>query len=129
MKIEYTASMAEPPVIIPNPNLFTYTAKVVHVVDGDTLDVMVDLGFHIFVIKRLRLARINCPEKNTINGLKAKEEVEGLLLPGTTVTFKSTKLDKYGRSIAEIWYKDNKKDEINLSDYLIRSTFAVLQSY
>jgi micrococcal nuclease len=129
MKIEYTANTIEPITPVVNPDLYTYNARVIHIVDGDTLDVMVDLGFRTFVVKRLRLARINCPEMNTINGLKAAEQVEHLLPTNTPITFKSTKLDKYGRSIAEVYYKGADNTQVNLSDFLVRQTFAILQTY
>jgi micrococcal nuclease len=128
MKIEYKATIIEPLSEL-NPNIFTYYAQVKNIIDGDTIDVMVDLGFKTYVLKRLRLARINCPEKHTVNGLKAKEAVEELLPIDSIIIFRSTRLDKYGRSVAEIYYNIHKTPRLNLSDELVNKAFAVFQSY
>ena len=59
--------------------MYTYKAKLDRVVDGDTLDANIDLGFDITVHKRIRLAGINTPESRTRDkeekkrGLAAKE--------------------------------------------------------
>ena len=44
--------------------MYTYKAKLDRVVDGDTIDVNIDLGFDISVHKRVRLADIDTPESN-----------------------------------------------------------------
>ena len=43
--------------------MYTYKAKLQRVVDGDTIDATIDLGFDIFVKKRIRFAGINAPER------------------------------------------------------------------
>ena len=45
--------------------MYTYKAKLERVVDGDTLDASIDLGFDVIVRKRIRLAGINTPESRT----------------------------------------------------------------
>ena len=47
--------------------MYQYNATLVRVVDGDTVDAMIDLGFDIQVKKRIRLAGINAPESRTRN--------------------------------------------------------------
>ena len=44
-----------------------YKVKVVDVVDGDTIDVVIDLGFDIFTNKRIRLSGVDCPEYLKLN--------------------------------------------------------------
>ena len=45
--------------------MYNYNAKCTRVVDGDTIDATIDLGFGVFVAKRIRLAGINAPESRT----------------------------------------------------------------
>ena len=47
------------------PRLFCYNAKVSRVVDGDTVDADLDLGFKVFTKQRIRLYGINAPESRT----------------------------------------------------------------
>ena len=47
--------------------LYHYKAKLVRVIDGDTVDVMIDLGFDVWIKKRLRLYGIDAPETRTRN--------------------------------------------------------------
>lgn len=90
--------------------MFEYTATVIQVIDGDTLDVSVDLGFDIQHTLRVRLYGINTPETRTRNkeekarGLAAKERLKELLL-GKTVLLKTKKDDteKFGRYLAEVF--------------------------
>jgi micrococcal nuclease len=65
--------------------MYNYNATCVKVVDGDTIDAMIDLGFGVHVKKRIRLAGINAPESRTRNkvekklGLAAKERLIDML--------------------------------------------------
>ncbi len=53
--------------------MYTYKAKLLRVVDGDTCDAQIDLGFDVSVKKRIRFAGINAPESRT-RGLKKKSK-------------------------------------------------------
>ena len=65
--------------------MYYYNAVLVRVVDGDTIDAIIDLGFDVQVKKRIRLAGINAPESRTRNkvekklGLAAKERLIDIL--------------------------------------------------
>ena len=80
-----------------------YNATLVRVIDGDTVDAMIDLGFDIQVKKRIRLAGINAPESRTRNkvekklGLAAKERLIQLM-DGAANCFEieSKEIGKYG---------------------------------
>lgn len=100
---------------------FHYAATVGRVVDGDTLDVDIDLGMRIHFKARLRLAHVNCPEKNTPEGVAAKNYVEGLLPPVTVVMVSTAKPDKYGRALADVQLGDGR----DLAHLLIDGGFAV----
>lgn len=67
------------------------------VVDGDTIDVLIDLDvFDQWLMRRFRLFGCNAAERNTPGGAAAKENLAGLLARGTLVTVTSVKIDKYG---------------------------------
>lgn len=89
--------------------MYDYPAQVLAVVDGDTLDIMADKGTDDFKKMRIRLNRINCPEKNTPEGMKAKQWLAHLLT-NPDGTFKDIyvftvkdKKEKYGRYLGEFW--------------------------
>ncbi|HEX7994359.1 MAG TPA: thermonuclease family protein [Streptosporangiaceae bacterium] len=85
---------------------WTYPGIVRRVVDGDTLDLDLDLGFHAHLMGRCRLAAVNSPELPTPEGVAAKVFVEGLCPPGCTVTFVSRQLDNYGRPLGTVQLPD-----------------------
>lgn len=103
-------------------------ATVRNIVDGDTLDVMVDMGFRRFSVERVRIMRINTPEIKGVEreeGLKSKAYVESVIPVGTEVVIQSFKGDAFGRWLAEILYTNEEGDQVNLSDELLRLGYAV----
>ena len=87
--------------------MYEYNAIVERVVDGDTVDVSIDLGFHIRIHKRVILDGIDTPETRTLNprekvfGERAKARVEELLPVGQefrVVSKSYSSTDMYGRS-------------------------------
>lgn len=89
--------------------MYTYRAIVIKVIDGDTVDLNIDLGFHISVSKRIRLSLIDASEMNTDAGKQAKQFVSDKLSEGKSVIVQ-TKLDssdKYGRILGEIFLDDS----------------------
>jgi micrococcal nuclease len=89
---------------------WTVPARVVRVVDGDTIVLDLDLGWRTWRLgERCRLAGINCPEMNTDDGVRAKVFVEMLLLSvGSQVMFTSHSLDKYGRPLGHVKLADGR---------------------
>jgi micrococcal nuclease len=90
---------------------YTFKALIERVVDGDTFDCVVDLGFRITTYQRFRLRNINTPEirgEEREEGLKVKEYVESLVL-GKEMNIETFKIGKYGRYIVEI-YLENGED-------------------
>jgi endonuclease YncB( thermonuclease family) len=83
--------------------IYTYPNVLVdNVVDGDTFDAMVDLGFETFKRVRFRLKGINCPEVHGITkpeGLHAKSRTTELVL-NKRVTVECHEYEKFGRSLA-----------------------------
>ena len=90
-----------------------YSAKLVRVVDGDTADAMIDLGFNTWVKKRIRFFGVDTWESRTRNleekkkGLAAKEYVKDLLENSDEGKFllKSHGVGKYGRVLGELFVK------------------------
>jgi endonuclease YncB( thermonuclease family) len=96
----------------PTDPTYLYKAKISNVVDGDTLVLLVDLGFQTFREQRVRLAGINCPEIDTAEGKKAKDFVLQKLAEVEFVMVKTHKIDIYGRYLGHIFYDaSGKKDK------------------
>ena len=89
-------------------------AKVIGIKDGDTIVVLLKNN----ETQTLRLAEIDCPEKTQEFGIKAKRFTSSQVY-GKYIIFSVVSNDKYGRSIAKVYY-DNKY----LSEELIKSGFA-----
>ena len=104
---------------------YNYTATIINVVDGDTVDAIVDLGFTVSVKIRFRLYGIDTMEKNDKDlakrelGVRAKDFLTDLVY-NKTVMIKSHKTDKYGRWLAEIFYK-----EVNVNQVMLDEELAV----
>jgi endonuclease YncB( thermonuclease family) len=102
--------------------MFEYRATIERAIDGDTFVAMVDLGFGIFKRETFRVAGIDCPELNTMEGKAAKAFVEDWLASTHgVVSIESKKPDKYGRWLA-IVYKD--RNEPSLSAALLNRGLA-----
>ena len=94
-------------------NKYEYTAKLVRVVDGDTCDALIDLGFDTWVKKRIRFYGVDTWESRTRNleekkkGLAAKDYVKDLLENSDEGKFllKSHGVGKYGRVLGELFVK------------------------
>lgn len=85
--------------------MFTYKATVENVVDGDTLDVVIDLGFKVTTRQRVRLARIDTPEKGQPGFAAAGDAVRELVL-SKTVTVVTEKVSKWGYYLASVSLAD-----------------------
>lgn len=110
--------------------MFKYTAKVLRVVDADTFDLLVDVGFSITLKERFRLAGVDAPESwrpktkaEGEHGELAKVAVKKLL-DNKKVTVKTYKGDKYGR-----WLCDVLVDGVDIADYLRENDLTKNESY
>jgi micrococcal nuclease len=111
--------------------MYEYRVKsVLAVVDGDTIDVDIDLGFDISLTKRVRLAGIDTPESRTTNkeekvlGLEVKELLKKKLKEAKTIVIKTQLPDsteKYGRILGWI-YLDGA--ELSVNEALIAGGYA-----
>jgi micrococcal nuclease len=108
--------------------MYEYNCKIVRVVDGDTIDVDIDLGFsHWIHNESIRLYGIDTPECRTRDaeekaaGLLAKEFVEDALHVGGTYTLTTKEKGKFGRYLGVIFISD--KTSINAA--LVQERLAV----
>jgi micrococcal nuclease len=106
---------------------WTYRARLEKVVDGDTVDVLIDLGFQAFYRVRLRLLGVDAPEMGSDAGSKAKaftaEWISGL--EGDWPLYvRTAKTDKYGRYVATILPAAD--PYYSLNDALLQSANAVV---
>jgi micrococcal nuclease len=113
---------------------YIYKAKLERVVDGDTVDALIDLGFDTWVKKRIRYKGIDTWESRTKDldekklGLAAKDRNKELLesissKPGY-FRLRSHGVGKYGRVLGELFIKDNEGIEYNINQTLINEGHA-----
>tara|TARA_R100000995_G_C3484088_1_gene126008 strand:- start:2781 stop:3134 length:354 start_codon:yes stop_codon:yes gene_type:complete len=109
--------------------MYTYVITLDRVVDGDTIDAMIDLGFDVHVKKRIRFMGINTPESRTRDleekkrGLAAKARVEELLNKCSCITLKSHGSGKFGRCLGELFI-ELENEAVNLNQLLISEGHA-----
>jgi len=106
-------------------DLYTYRAWVVRVLDGDTIEVVVDLGFGARSVQTLRLRGLDCPELVSREGKEAKEFVEKLLPPSAQLLIKTTKSDKYDRYLADVFIPRKDGSNLYLNNELLVKGLAV----
>ena len=103
--------------------MYNYNAKLLRVVDGDTIDFMTDLGFGVFKKIRVRLHDIDTWEmrgENKEKGKAAKVFVEQFLSNQKNITIKTfkDKTGKYGRYLAKVFINDG---SVNLGEELAKN--------
>ena len=113
---------------------YIYRGKLDRVVDGDTIDALIDVGFDIWIKKRIRFNGIDAWESRTRNleekakGLEAKARLIELLdkvsaKPGY-FRIRSHGLGKYGRLLGEIFIMDKDDNQISINEKLIEEGHA-----
>jgi len=111
--------------------MYTYTASVLKVIDGDTIEVDFDLGFGVWLRnQRIRLDGIDTPESRTsdkeekVRGTLSKEKLKEILGKDIQITTKIDPNEKYGRILGVLV---NDKG-INVNQWLIDNNYAVKYS-
>lgn len=112
--------------------IYTYSARVLRVVDGDTLDALIDVGFGIRVEERFRLKAIDAPEIKTKAGQKAKAFLTEYLSKCPIIAVRTSKAGMYGRWLGDIFAMPGQNDPRTiaaegeyLNQVLINQGFAV----
>jgi micrococcal nuclease len=113
---------------------YIYKAKLDRVVDGDTVDALIDVGFDIWFKKRIRFKGVDTWESRTRNleekalGLKAKARTKELLEKVSSKSgyfrIKSYGLGKYGRVLADVFIMDKDGKQWNVNKTLISEGHA-----
>ena len=113
---------------------YIYRAKLDRVVDGDTVDALIDVGFNIWFKKRIRFKGLDTWESRTRNleekalGLKAKARTKELLEKVSSKSgyfrIKSYGLGKYGRVLADVFIMDKDGKQWNVNKTLITEGHA-----
>jgi len=105
--------------------MYRYNASALRVIDGDTIDAMVDLGFSVWVKKRVRLYGIDAPETRTRNleekarGFQTKERlVELLEKSDSKFVLVSHGVGKYGRCLGTILINDTDINQLLIKEGL-----------
>lgn len=112
--------------------MYQYRAKILKVVDGDTVEIDIDLGFNVILSRqKIRLAGIDTPESRTSNqeekarGLLSKKKLSEKLSVGASVTVETFKADsnddKYGRILGVFVLEDG----TNINNWMIENNYAV----
>lgn len=107
--------------------MWTYNAKVLRVLDGDTVEADIDLGFDMHYIAKVRLAGINAPEMKTPQGAPAKARLTEMLAitPTVVITTKLNKeFEKYGRVLGDITVMHGNLP-VNINQQMIIEGFAI----
>ena len=106
--------------------MFDYNAICTRVVDGDTIDARVDLGFNVWIECRVRLQGIDAPETRTKNleekqaGLKTKAFLQAVMDEcGHKFVLKSHGVGKYGRCLGTIYVHGE-----NINERLLTEGYA-----
>ena len=115
--------------------MYEYKSRIIKVVDGDTIDVDIDLGFNIILSnQRIRLAGIDTPESRTRDleekkfGLLAKQMVEHYCPLGQTITLRTSKDErgKFGRILGDfVIYEAETDSWTTLCKVLVNKHYAV----
>jgi len=113
---------------------YIYRGKLERVVDGDTIDALIDVGFDIWIKKRIRYSGIDTWESRTRNleekakGLEAKARNKELLMEVSSKAgyfrLKSFGVGKYGRVLGEIYIEDAEGKQYNINETLISEGHA-----
>ena len=113
---------------------YIYRGKLERVVDGDTIDALIDVGFDIWIKKRIRYSGIDTWESRTrdleekAKGLEAKARNKELLMEVSSKAgyfrLKSFGVGKYGRVLGEIYVEDKEGKQYNINKTLISEGHA-----
>ncbi len=121
--------------------LYVYQLSNIRVIDGDTIDADIDLGFRITVRKRIRLYGIDAPEtrlQSKIKNLEDRKNEKSLGLSAkarlseicstNSVYLESVSIGKYGRVVGTIYYLEDdigiEEDFVSINDLLVTEGYA-----
>ncbi len=95
--------------------MYTYKATIYNVVDGDTVDANIDLGFKMYTKQRLRLSHIDTPERGQPGYAEATARLKQLVL-GKEVTITTHRQSKWGYFLADIMTGDVAVNQVMINE-------------
>lgn len=108
--------------------LYTFKIRVIRVIDGDTLEGEIELGFGVFMRKKVRIENINTPELRGKDHQQAVQATHSLqqLLNGrqTFITSNEPRYDQYGRVLAHVLVMGQNGRLVDAGDFLIQEGLA-----
>lgn len=108
-------------------DMYTYRAKLVRVIDGDTIDAEIDLGFGIFIKQRIKLYGISIPtSKSKQEGGDAKAHLIKILPKEFMVETILNKRGKFGRVLGVIFFLDANGIKHILNEILVEDGYAIV---
>ena len=105
--------------------MYRYKATLNRIIDGDTIDVNIDLGFDVKIKQRVRLYGINTPEVRTKDlkekerGIEATEYLKKILPKEFIIQTILNKRGKYGRVLGILWVKEE-----NINERMVNEGYA-----
>jgi len=117
--------------------MYEYKATVMRIIDGDTIEVVIDLGFFVTIKQTVRFARIDAYEikkyagvtdEEKAKGIEGKNYLESLLLNREIRVVTVKDQGKYGRYIADV-FLDEDGMNINVNDEMVKLGFAQYVKY
>ena len=126
-----------------NKSLFFYSLSNIRVIDGDTIDSNIDLGFSISIRRRIRLLGIDAPETRLQSKIKdstarKKEKQRGIdskdfltkICDSNQIYLSSQNLDKYGRVLGEIFYIEDdlgiEENYVSINELMVSEGYATV---
>lgn len=97
--------------------MYTYNAEVLRVIDGDTIEVLIDLGFSVFSKERIRLDGFNAPEIRTKDPIEKEKgikiwKIAQQYLNDANIIIKTDYDKTFDRYVAVVWKKNRNINEI-----------------
>lgn len=110
---------------------YVRNALITNVVDGDTFDALIDLGFGASIKERFRINGINAPEitgEEKYKGIISKNYLSSRIL-NKNVIIVSTKTDSFRRWLADIYVTDDKENQISIANEMFQKGFAEYRNF
>lgn len=105
--------------------MYTYEAEVIRIIDGDTIEVIIDLGFKVFWKTKIRLAGIDAPEIDTVDGIVAYDALRFMIASSKIkIVTQKDKQEKFGRYLATVYPFAGKGEGVSVNDLMLKGGYA-----
>lgn len=110
--------------------MYTYKARLIRVIDGDTVDAEIDLGFGVYMKQRVRLYGVNTPASRAKNsderelGLASKQRLTEILTKEFIIETILNKRGKFGRILGVLYTEEADGTRTNINQKLVSEGFA-----